>query len=1041
MTLKKIALIMFACLLFVLTGCDEESKTSQPQDPDTPTKGEVEYETVTDLELDAERKYTGQVIDGIPNGKGTLTWVLTNCVYVGEFVDGLYEGEGTFYWHEHGDTLVATWDNGYPVTGKYTYSNTMSYTGEFNTNWQFHGTGSFDWNTYNPDGSVKAWGWLYEGEFKNGSPAGCKGRITFTDARINPNSEGIHWFEGELDGFPSIRRNQSCKGKIIFSDKSIYEGDLLYDLSGNWHRYGEGIQYFYTSSNYNGASVGGDIDDLLYCYKGQFDAINHMYIYGNGVMYISDKDLNPVAYIKGCWDATTRTANWLDNLGEWSDDMLLPGYENVEEIEFVHGYYATLQGLVNRYKDTDLSNKTLLIGHSHFTMWYENAAIDMAPEYDAINFGIGGSNAYFWDTNIELLSGLKNDPKHILVHMYGNIAEGDKAATQTYYQSVITKLHAMFPTTEIVCVSAFNTVNDFGTWRVEYANYTNGIMKEWVESNDIENDRFIDVNNFVFIEGATSGQYYVLGKGYLRTDIWLSDNLHLNAAGHKLFAKAIKDAMGGNSSTPEVPPTVDPEETYVVDMQIGDDRKYTGEVINGVPNGSGTLTWVNTNCVYEGEFLNGVYHGEGKFSWLNSGDTLQGTFENGAPTYGKYTYANTMSYTGEFNSSWVFHGEGTFDWNQYNPDGRVKAYGWLLEGEFRNGTPDGCHAKITFIRSNPLGEGVHWFEGIVQGFPGVKLNQTGKGKIVFGDKSIYEGDIYYSATGEWQRKGIGVQDFSNCNFPGNNAGGTDTSKILRYEGEFDHAVTGWMYGNGIMYFVDEQGRPAYYIKAFFSGVAAIKEYSGNLELYEGFDESMERPYLFNYPYMQNYINNKYPQNQTYDAIICGDSYTDMMHASFNIMNFDTAFAGYDVIDTGIGGTTYYEWIQLAEYLIIPYAPKKVVLHLGYNDLHMGLSAEDTLAQAKKLVALLQEKIPGVEVILMTVEPSPTFASYLAEETKYNNLLKEYCSLNDIELIDHAALLLNAGQPVSNIWNYFIGDGVHLNAAGYERFVSLIKEKL
>ena len=42
MTLKKIALIMFACLLFVLTGCDEESKTSQPQDPDTPTKGEVE---------------------------------------------------------------------------------------------------------------------------------------------------------------------------------------------------------------------------------------------------------------------------------------------------------------------------------------------------------------------------------------------------------------------------------------------------------------------------------------------------------------------------------------------------------------------------------------------------------------------------------------------------------------------------------------------------------------------------------------------------------------------------------------------------------------------------------------------------------------------------------------------------------------------------------------------------------------------------------------------------------------------------------------
>ena len=57
------------------------------------------------------------------------------------------------------------------------------------------------------------------------------------------------------------------------------------------------------------------------------------------------------------------------------------------------------------------------------------------------------------------------------------------------------------------------------------------------------------------------------------------------------------------------------------------------------------------------------------------------------------------------------------------------------------------------------------------------------------------------------------------------------------------------------------------------------------------------------------------------------------------------------------------------------------------------------------------------------------------------MLKEYCSQNSIELIDHAALLLNNGQPVNNIWNYFIGDGVHLNAAGYDRFVKLIKEKL
>ena len=481
----------------------------------------------------------------------------------------------------------------------------------------------------------------------------------------------------------------------------------------------------------------------------------------------------------------------------------------------------------------------------------------------------------------------------------------------------------------------------------------------------------------------------------------------------------------------------------VTDLLLDDERSYTGQVIDGVPNGKGTLTWIKTNCVYIGEFVDGLYEGEGTFYWNEHGDSLVATWENGYPVTGKYTYSNTMSYTGEFNTNWQFHGQGSFDWNTYNSDGSVKSYGWLYEGEFKNGTMVGCVGKVTFTvaRDGSNGEGIHWFEGVMDGFPNVKRNQTGKGKIKFGDRSTYEGDILYTQNAEWLRKGYGVMDFSNCTFTGDVSGGTPDSKLVRYEGEFDHYKTGWMYGNGIMYFEDSIGRPSYYIKAFYSAVAAIKGYSGNQELYEGYDETMERKYLFNYSYMQNYINNKYPQHQTHDAIICGDSYTDMMHPSFGIINFDTAFAGYDVIDTGIGGTTYYEWIQLAEYLIVPYAPKKVVLHLGYNDLHMGLSAEDTLAEAKKLVKLLQERIPGVEVILMTVEPSPTFASYFAEETKYNNMLKEYCSQNTIELIDHAAVLLNNGQPVINIWNYFISDGIHLNATGYARFVSLIKEKL
>ena len=654
------------------------------------------------------------MVDGIPHGEGTLTWVNTNCVYIGEFRNGVYHGEGTFYWNEHGDTLEGTFEYGNPVRGKYTYSNTMSYTGEFNPNWQFHGTGSFDWNTYNADGSVKSWGWLYEGQFKNGSPAGCVGKITFSEARIDPNCEGIHWFEGELDGFPNIKKNQNCKGKIIFSDKSIYEGDLLYDNNGAWHRYGEGVQYFYTSSNYTGASVGGNINDLLYCYKGQFDSLNHMYIYGNGVMYICDTELNPVAYIKGCWDGTTRTASWLPNLGEWSDDMLLPGYEKVEEIEFVHGYYATLKGLVDNHKDVDMSNKTLLVGHSHFTMWYERAAIDLAPEFDAVNFGIGGSNALFWDTNLELLSGLKNDPKHILIHMYDNIAQGDAIENQALIQSVLTKLSAMFPTSQIVCVSGFNTVVYYNTWKQSYIPYTNNTMKAWVESCNLENVSYIDVSGFVFDPDATTGAYYIEGYGYLRTNIWLSDNLHLNVEGHKMFAAAIKAAMNGeqvgggngNGSGSEQPtylfPVLDVADGDYTDLVVDENRKYTGSIVNGVAHGQGTITW------------------------LNNGDSLTATWNNGNPVTGTYNYQNGCYYTGTFDENWLFSGEGLFSWPS----------GWKFEGTFVAG--NATYGKTTTTKTI----GLIWYEGAMNGLNNIDSNQLGTGHYRYDNTMCYTGQMY-----------------------------------------------------------------------------------------------------------------------------------------------------------------------------------------------------------------------------------------------------------------------------------------------------------
>lgn len=48
-------------------------------------------------------------------------------------------------------------------------------------------------------------------------------------------------------------------------------------------------------------------------------------------------------------------------------------------------------------------------------------------------------------------------------------------------------------------------------------------------------------------------------------------------------------------------------------------------------------------------------------------------------------------------------------------------------------------------------------------------------------------------------------------------------------GAFDYRKTDWIYGNGVMYFVDENGEPQYFIKGFFSGLDKIGEWQGEFD--------------------------------------------------------------------------------------------------------------------------------------------------------------------------------------------------------------------
>lgn len=542
-TIKLLFLSMLSIsLLAIAAACGGEentetssgtnvSDTSSSSRPDSSSDGMEEQ--VTDYMLDEERRYTGRLVDGKPEGEGTLEWVLTNCAYTGEFSNGVYEGKGVFEWNSTGDKLEGIFSCGTPITGKYTYANTMSYEGEFNTEWKFEGEGIFDWNTYNADGSVKAYGWKYEGEFKNGSPEGCRGKVTFNQ---EGKGEGVYWFEGEMSGFPEVKKGQQGRGYIVYPDKSTYEGGIYYTSEGEWSRYGEGTQnFFYTT--FTGASAGGEASDKIYCYVGEFDGRNYSWMYGNGVMYFSDISGNPTGYIKGTWNGMSRIGEWS---GEWKEEYLLDKWKSLKEIDWKHEFFRKLEGYIEAESDKDMTGKTLLLGTSTFEYWYTSKE-DLSPEYDSINFGVGGSTAKWWNENAELLKGVKGCPEQILLFIGGNDVASSYSTEDivAWSQSFIGKLKEYFPQSKIVFVSLQTALIRWN--QREQVKEVNAAVKSWIETE--ENIYFLDIYDYLYDSQAQSGTYYDAEYGALRTDVWQADKLHLNTLGYELFTKAIKEKL------------------------------------------------------------------------------------------------------------------------------------------------------------------------------------------------------------------------------------------------------------------------------------------------------------------------------------------------------------------------------------------------------------------------------------------------------------------------------------------------------------------
>lgn len=311
----------------------------------------------------------------------------------------------------------------------------------------------------------------------------------------------------------------------------------------------------------------------------------------------------------------------------------------------------------------------------------------------------------------------------------------------------------------------------------------------------------------------------------------------------------------------------------------------------------------------------------------------------------------------------------------------------------------------------------------------------GFGAIKYDDGSVYTGELFFDGE-HYHKLGFGRQDFLLSNF------GVYSSKIKGrkafYIGQFDYRKTDWIYGNGVLYYVDKNNKPAFFIKGFFEGLEKTGEYIGKFDetsLVEGYTLDMEsniseRDILFEEE------KRSHEKIERLNSLFIGDSYFEFWnYSSFADKLFYETFDKKYNLNLGLGGTRFIDWPQFIEKIPSFKEPKMIFLNLGFNDIHSRFSLDEVYEHFKIVYNKLKNKFSYSEIVVLNVVHAPAFKDiFFKIEEQWNTKLEEIKDEFSITVLDISHVISDNENKGLML---FSPDQIHLNHEGYALFRSVI----
>lgn len=143
------------------------------------------------------------------------------------------------------------------------------------------------------------------------------------------------------------------------------------------------------------------------------------------------------------------------------------------------------------------------------------------------------------------------------------------------------------------------------------------------------------------------------------------------------------------------------------------------------------------------------------------------------------------------------------------------------------------------------------------------------------------------------------------------------------------------------------------------------------------------------------------------------------------------FPGYTIINRGFGGSSLPDVIRYGDEIIFPYQPKQIVIYCGENDLAGSdtVTGNTVFERFKTLFELIRSRLPGEDIVFVSLKPSPSRENLLKKMQEANLLIKTYLSIQThAHFVDVYHKMLNADGSLRK--DLYRDDMLHMRPKGY-----------